>query len=295
MRVLRNAAELESYLNGRGWRLGHGPVIVPTMGALHDGHARLIRAGAARALQEQNPLGCIVWAFVNPTQFNDPGDLARYPRTLDADIDLSAGAGASAVFAPSVGDVYPPGIAIPVPALPPVATEPGLEDLYRPGHFAGVCQVVNRFFSLMRPSVAFFGEKDWQQLSVIRAMVARLSIDTEIASIPTVREPDGLAMSSRNRFLDPEARARASAIWRALRAASDEPDAAGAEQEMHRILTDAGLEPDYAVLRESHALAPIAPESRRAAPGSHRALIAARAGAIRLIDNADWALGPGAP
>lgn len=293
MRVLRNAADLDSYLGDRGWRAGGGPVIVPTMGALHAGHERLIRIATERARADANPLGCVVWIFVNPTQFTDPTDLDRYPRTLDADVEVCSRAGARAVFAPAVSDVYSPAEPVPVPPLPAVATAPGLEDAHRPGHFAGVCQVVNRFFQLMRPSAAAFGEKDWQQLAVIREMVRMLALDVEIRAVPTVREPDGLAMSSRNRFLDAEGRARAVSLSHALRLASDAESVAEAESVMASTLRAAGAEIDYAVVRDARSLTVLPPDATHTSESApRRALIAARIGRVRLIDNCDWTSGP---
>jgi len=293
MRVLRNASELDAYLGNSAWRRAKGPVIVPTMGALHDGHGHLIQQGVACAQAEGSPGGCVVWIFVNPTQFTDPSDLRRYPRTLEADLDLCARCRAAAVFAPTLVDVYPPGVTIEVPPLPDVATSPRLEDAHRPGHFAGVCQVVNRFFSMMRPSVAMFGEKDWQQLAVIRAMVAQRGIDTRIQPVPTVREPDGLAMSSRNRFLDADARARAASLFRALQASNNARTAGAAEDVMRRILLEAGLDVDYAVIRDAATLRPVPADEPRRSAAPRRALIAARVGGVRLIDNADWSGEPG--
>ncbi len=141
------------------------------MGALHAGHGALIRRSVQEAAVRGLPGGCVVWVFVNPTQFNNPADLARYPRTLEADAVLCEAAGAAAIFAPSLDEVYPSGVSTAGPALPAVATTPGLEDAFRPGHFAGVCQVVKRLFEMCRPAAAVFGEKDWQQLAVVRAMV----------------------------------------------------------------------------------------------------------------------------
>lgn len=293
MRVLRNAADLDSYLGDRRWRAGGGPAIVPTMGALHAGHERLIRIATERARADANPLGCVVWIFVNPTQFTDPADLDRYPRTLDADVGVCGRAGARAVFAPAVSDVYPPAKPVPVPPLPEVATAPGLEDAHRPGHFAGVCQVVNRFFQMMRPSVAAFGEKDWQQLAVVREMVRMLDLDVEIQAVPTVREPDGLAMSSRNRFLDADGRARAASLFHALRLASGSESVAEAESVMAKTLRAAGAEIDYAVVRDARSLSVLpqgATHVSESAP--RRALIAARIEGVRLIDNCDWTSGP---
>lgn len=270
------------------WRDVAGPcVLVPTMGALHEGHASLIRQGAALAHQNNISGGCLVSIFVNPTQFNDPADLARYPRTLEADSAICQAAGAAAIYAPHADDIYPPGLAIETPPLPAVATEPGLEDAHRPGHFAGVCQVVLRLFHLVNPHTAIFGEKDWQQLQVLTAMTAGLELPIQIVPGPTVREADGLAMSSRNRFLSPDDRRRGLSLSRALAAANRQAMPDEAEREMSRTLKEAGAEIDYAVVRPASSLRksawpPVASDTR------WRALIAARIGSVRLIDNAPW-------
>ncbi len=278
MRVARDAEGLAGLAGG---------VFVPTMGALHEGHASLIRAARARA---GGSLPVVVSVFVNPTQFNDPADYERYPRTLDADAALCGAAGADCVFSPPTEVVYPPGAPALVPALPPEATEPGLEDRFRPGHFAGVCRVVRRLFDLVRPSVAIFGEKDWQQAAVVRAMAARDTPWVEILTGPTVREADGLALSSRNRFLTAEDRRAALSLGAALRTAGRERSPADAEAAMRRVLTGAGVTVEYAAVRRADSLLPFAdPASPRAGgdpPG--RALIAGLAGAVRLIDNAAW-------
>lgn len=254
-------------------------VLIPTMGALHAGHESLIRHGSALAKQRGGT--CIVWVFVNPTQFNDPADYARYPKTLDADLEICRRAGAGGVFVPSKEEIYPPGVEIRVPELPRVATKPGLEDAKRPGHFAGVCQVVLRFFELVKPRVAVFGEKDWQQLQVVRAMAARETPAIEIAAMPTVREKDGLAMSSRNRFLTTEERARALAISRALYSGRGEDSVTSAEDVMAEVLREDGIEPEYAVVRDAETLG-------EPGSGPKRALVAARVGNVRLIDNVEW-------
>jgi pantoate--beta-alanine ligase len=251
------------------------------MGALHAGHASLVRRGVAEARGRGFSSGCVVSVFVNPTQFNEQGDFTRYPRTLEADAALCARAGASFVFAPSAAEVYPPHREIRVPALPDVATRPGLEDAMRPGHFAGVCQVVKRLFEMARPGAAVFGEKDWQQLAVIRAMAERLSLPVDILACETVREEDGLAMSSRNRFLAARERERAAAIHAALAAAREESAPAEAEGRMRGVLKHAGLEVEYAVVRDAATLVGVG-------GGPARALIAARLGSVRLIDNAAW-------
>ncbi len=250
------------------------------MGALHEGHAALVRA--ARTAADERGARVVVTVFVNPTQFNDPADFDRYPRDLDEDLRTCADAGADAVFAPGPAVVYPPGVTIPTPDLPEVATRPGLEDAHRPGHFAGVCQVVSRLFDLTGPSVAVFGEKDWQQLQVVRAMTAAQSRPVEVLAVPTVREPDGLAMSSRNRLLDPGARAQAATIAEALGLACNESNPEAAARRLAGALRAGGIAPEYAVVRDAETL--LEPRGRAC-----RALVAARVGGVRLIDNAPWA------
>lgn len=261
------------------------------MGALHAGHASLVRQGAAHA--RGNGLGgCVVTVFVNPTQFGDPADFSRYPKTLEADCELCEAAGAACVLAPGVEDVYPPGAPTVVPALPRVATEPGLEDALRPGHFAGVCQVVKRLFEMTRPAAAVFGEKDWQQLAVVSAMVRELGMGIEILPGPTVRDPDGMAMSSRNRFLTAEDRARGLSLSRALRRAQGEQTPEAAEAAMRDELAKVGVTPDYAVVRNAATLAAVREAGER---GPWRAVIAAKVGSVRLLDNAAWGGGEKLP
>ncbi len=241
--------------------------VVMTMGALHEGHARLMRT----ARQDADTL--IVTIFVNPLQFGANEDLDRYPRTLEKDLEMSAAEGADLVFAPSVQEIYPGG-------TPQVTVHPGplgeeLEGAIRPGHFAGVLTVVLKLLHLTRPDVAFFGEKDYQQLTLIRRMVRDLSLDVEIAGVPTVREAGGLAMSSRNRYLSPGERQLALGLSRALRegAARHTPDAvlAAAAAEL------SGLDVDYLELRD--------PQLGPWGEGAARLLVAARVGTTRLIDN----------
>ena len=263
----------------------HAGVLVPTMGALHQGHAALIEHGAAIARDRGLRGGCIVSIFVNPTQFNQASDFDRYPRTLDADLEVCRAAGADAVFTPSVEEVYYDDRA-PVPPLPPVATEPGLEDRFRPGHFAGVCQVVARLFRMARPAAAVFGEKDWQQLQVVSALTRALALGVEIVAYPTLRDPDGLAMSSRNRFLSVSDRERALAIPRALRSADLSPSPEIAGRSMSELLAAEGVRVEYAVVRDPESLRPIGGPAR-----TGRALIAAWSGSVRLIDNAPWQAG----
>jgi len=267
-----------------------GCALVPTMGALHDGHASLILA----AKRSGRPV--VATVFVNPTQFGPSEDFARYPRTLDADCELAARAGANALFCPESDAIYPDGpkaarIAAAELALPPAATQPGLEDAYRPGHLAGVCQVVGRLFDMTRPQLGYFGEKDYQQLLVIRQVVlgSRRWDPLEIIGCPTIREQDGLAMSSRNRYLDAAAREKARVIPRAIAEARlaladiSRPSAtaiAAAEQSMVRTLSNAGLATDYAVIRDATTLC-----EPTSASTAMRGLIAARLGSTRLIDN----------
>lgn len=274
MKIIHGETELAGILDRN--------VFVPTMGALHAGHGELVRRAAAIS-KERGLAGVVVSVFVNPTQFNEQADFARYPRTLEPDAKLAAACGAAWVFAPEVSTMYPGGLEVGVPELPRSATEPGLEDLQRPGHFAGVCQVVRRLFELVRPCVAVFGEKDWQQLAVVREMTAMLKMPIEVVGVETVRERDGLAMSSRNVFLADDDRARALAISRALRAAAAGVDVRSAEMRMSGVLRGSGIEAEYAVVRDAATLRAPLPHTT-----ALRALIAARVGKVRLIDNAPW-------
>lgn len=248
--------------------------LVPTMGALHEGHRTLVRAARQRAAT------VVVSVFVNPTQFGPGEDFDRYPRTWDADLAALTEEGADVVFHPGVDEVYPPGAAR-------VTVYPGplghvLEGAVRPGHFAGVLTVVAKLFGLVRPDVAFFGEKDYQQLTLIRAMARELALGVEVAGVPTVREDDGLALSSRNRYLSADQRGAAVALSRALRAGAEaEPRGPAA------VLEAAGavLAAEPALLRDYLELtdADLGPAP---ATGAARLLVAARAGTTRLIDNA---------
>lgn len=263
-----------------------GSAFVPTMGALHEGHGSLVR----RARESGRPV--VVSIFVNPTQFGPNEDYARYPRTLDADCALVEPLGAAAVFVPSVETMYPEGLAAAMAVaadpvrtpLPAVAREPGLEDACRPGHFGGVAMVVGRLFDLVRPSSAYFGEKDFQQLRLIEDMV---DADRQrygalrVVSCPTIREPNGLAMSSRNRYLAAAERDLALGLSRALQVAHSAQRVATAERLMRDTLDAHGLSTEYAVVRDARTLMPVAGFERPT-----RALIAARLGATRLIDNA---------
>jgi len=271
MAVVSQFHDLERHTRG---------AFVPTMGALHEGHLTLIRR--AKSLAGSAPV--IVSIFVNPTQFGPSEDFAKYPRMLEKDVELAMGAGADVIFAPDVATMYPPGESIKTPPLPEVSTTPKLEDAFRPTHFAGVCQVVARLFDLVKPRWAVFGEKDWQQLQVITAMVHQQQPrweELKIVPHPTVRERDGLAMSSRNAYLSAPQRTQALALWRAMSEAKQEKTPAQAELVMQTVLEESGFMIDYAVVRDAATLMPIDRYDRPA-----RALIAARLPNVRLIDNA---------
>jgi len=278
MRVLRSITDLQDWRDALG---GAPCVLVPTMGGLHAGHADLVRRGA----QHAGGGACIASVFVNPKQFDDPADYERYPRELGTDVDLCGRHGARAVFAPDADAMFPTDAPLdPVP-LPTTAMDRGLEDRFRPGHFEGVCLVVRRLFDLVRPTAAVFGEKDWQQLRVVSEIADRDNLGVEIVPGPTVREDDGLAMSSRNRFLPTALRRRAAAMPAALRAAARHTEPMPAERAMRDTLGDAGLTIDYAEIRDADTLGPWRP----GAPG--RAIIAARLGDVRLLDNGPWPAG----
>jgi pantoate--beta-alanine ligase len=282
MELVRTNADLEA------WRArSRGHVFVPTMGALHEGHLSLIRQGVALSRRRALEGGCVVSIFVNPTQFNESDDFASYPRDLDRDVAMCAGAGAACVYAPGVDQVYPPGREVRTPALPPVAREPGLEDALRPGHFAGVCRVLVRLFELVGPAIAIFGEKDWQQLQVARALVRQESIGVEIVGGRVVRDSDGLALSSRHVRLAAAQRETALALPASLAAGAAAASPRDAEVAMRRVLDAAGVPVEYAVVRDAASLAvPVG-------PGPYRALVAGRIGRVHLLDNAPWPAGPG--
>lgn len=251
--------------------------LVPTMGALHEGHMALVRHAHERSDS------VAVSIFVNPTQFAPREDFQRYPRTLQEDCAMLEAVGAAAVFAPDAADVYPEGYrtAIEVEGLSEV-----LEGALRPGHFRGVATVVGKLFHILPADVAVFGQKDYQQLVVLRRMAADLNFPVEILAHPTVREADGLAMSSRNRYLDPQERAAAPALSRALAAARAAAEAGRTEQAAMEAAAWAVLDaeplvaPDYAVVLEAETLEPLPPDWRTAV-----CLVAGRLGATRLIDN----------
>ncbi len=256
------------------------------MGALHGGHVSLFEAAVRRARIEGVPAAVSI--FVNPKQFNDPQDFDRYPDRMDEDLAMCEQAGVDIVFNPPVDVVYPPGQDVTSSVkIPEIASKPNLEDKYRPGHFDGVCQVVSRLFDLCAPSAAVFGEKDWQQLSCIRTMSKQQGRELVIIPAETVREESGLAMSSRNFNLSADARVQAVAISQALFAASSVTTPELAESIMTEMLHRDGIDPEYAVIRPSDTLMPFpAPSHPTQTPA--RALIAAKVGGVRLIDNAPW-------
>ncbi|MFI4914925.1 MAG: pantoate--beta-alanine ligase [Phycisphaerales bacterium JB060] len=290
MRIIRSAQELAAYRDDVG--APPGGVLVPTMGALHAGHVALIRQAVVEAKARGLRAGCVVTVFVNPAQFDEKHDFDRYPRVLDEDAGACEAAGARAVIAPSVEMVYPDGVDAQGPPIPAVAVDKGLEDEFRPGHFAGVAKVLVRLFALTEPAAAVFGEKDWQQFQLARALVEQEGLGIEIIGGPTVRDADGLALSSRNRFLDADQRAAALAIPRALRVASEAPTAGGAEAAMRAALE--GLRIEYATVRDALTLEPVDPASRPGG-GAYRALITCRLGQTRLLDNAAWPLPADSP
>ncbi|MFP4335170.1 MAG: pantoate--beta-alanine ligase [Wenzhouxiangella sp.] len=236
-------------LSSDGRRLG----LVPTMGALHEGHLSLIRRSRA-----END-ATVVSIFVNPTQFDDPADLAGYARRHQRDLAMAASAGADLAFVPAENDLYPDGYRYRVTETRFACT---LEGAHRPGHFDGVLTVVLKLLNIFRPGRAYFGEKDWQQLQLVRDMVAAFFLDTRIVACPTVREDDGLALSSRNERLAPDQRQLAPLLYRALGSAKS-------EAEITRDLECAGFVVDYI---------------ERCAG---RRLGAVRLGAVRLIDNVE--------
>jgi pantoate--beta-alanine ligase len=276
MKIVRTVHELREHVaaaRGTGARIG----LVPTMGAFHEGHVSLMhRARSACAF-------VVVSLFVNPAQFNEAADLQRYPRDEQRDAALAEGAGVDVLFAPDVSEVYPPGFTtiVEVTGL----ADPLEGEVRGTAHFRGVTTVVSKLFNMVQPDVAFFGQKDAQQALIIRRMVIDLDMPIRVEVCPTIREPDGLAMSSRNVLLDAESRRRAPALTRALEAVRSR--VAGGEREADRaldagrsVLNDAGIVPEYFAAVSSATLQPV-----RRFDGETLVAIAARFGAVRLIDN----------
>jgi pantoate--beta-alanine ligase len=250
-------------------------VLVPTMGALHAGHAALIDAARARAGTNGT---VVVSIFVNPTQFGPNEDLAKYPRTFDADLALCEAHGADAVFAPTADEMYPAGDST---FVDETELARGLCGASRPGHFRGVCTVVAKLFNIIRPDAAVFGEKDYQQLAIIRRMTRDLFFGIEIIGHPTVREPDGLALSSRNRYLSVDERLRGAAFPAALTAAAQESDPAQIIAKATALITKGtGSAPQYVELVDAETLEPLTALDRPAVLAA-----AVKIGETRLIDN----------
>jgi pantoate--beta-alanine ligase len=250
---------------------------VPTMGALHAGHVALLDTA------RKNASAVVASIFVNPTQFGPKEDYQKYPRPLDEDLAKCAAAGVDLVFNPGAEEMYRPDVpdvAVDVPALTTV-----LEGKHRPGHFKGVCQVVAKLFNIVRPNVAYFGQKDYQQLRVLSAMVDALDMPIDVRGVPTVRDPDGLALSSRNQFLSAQERERALSISRALGIGEGEFKS-GVRQTnrliatMQHILLEQHLSIDYIAAVDAYTLKPVEVVSAPTVLA-----IAARVGATRLIDN----------
>lgn len=276
MNIYKSIEDLQAFVEAeraKGLRIA----FVPTMGALHAGHLSLVR----RALTECDR--CIVSVFVNPTQFNDPRDLETYPRTLEADSELLASVGASALFAPEVSTIYPEEDTrtFEVGAVAEV-----MEGRYRPGHFNGVMQVVSRLFDIVRPDCAYFGEKDFQQIAVIRAMVQLIGSPVEIIACPIVREADGLALSSRNVRLSTEERREAPQIYRILSESRSWAKEMSPQQVIERVTEQINAVPhlrvEYFEIVDTNSLQPIASWSDSPAP---HGCITVYCGEVRLIDN----------
>lgn len=252
MKLIKKIVELENTLF-EARKSGKSIGLVPTMGALHEGHASLVKK-----CSDENDI-TVVSVFLNPTQFNDPKDLERYPRNLDADCALCEANGATIVFAPSVEEVYP------TPDtrqfdFPPVTSV--MEGAKRPGHFNGVCQVVSRLFYITKPYKAYFGEKDWQQIAVVKCLVKYMGANIEIVECPIIREEDGLAKSSRNTLLAPDERAIAPAIYKALVESTEYAKSHSLSETHDKVVADInatkGLEVEYFSIVDGNTLQDVA-------------------------------------
>ena len=248
MKVFKKIVDLQNALFDER-KAGRSVGLVPTMGALHEGHASLVR----RSVKDNDVT--VVSVFVNPTQFNDPNDLKNYPRDLEADCRLLEDCGASYVLAPEVEEMYP------TPdrrqfEYPPVSTV--MEGAHRPGHFNGVCQVVSRLFYIVKPDRAYFGEKDWQQIAVVKAMVRHLQLPVSIVECPIVREADGLAKSSRNTLLAADERAIAPSIYKALKESLQYAKNHSLKETHDKVVADInavpGLEVEYYAIVDGNTL-----------------------------------------
>lgn len=278
MKTVRTVARLRAEL-GSVRRDGRSVGLVPTMGAFHDGHRSLMRA--ARAGDDV----VVVSLFVNPTQFGANEDLSRYPRDERADAAIAEQEGVDVLFAPPPEEVYPEGFDSSIHIRGVTKVLCGSPELRGPEHFDGVATVVAKLFNMVAPQTAYFGQKDAQQAVVVRKLVRDLDMPVRIEICPTVREPDGLALSSRNAYLEPEDRERASALSRALTAADavvagGERDAAAVLRAAALVLDQAGIEPEYLELRSATDLVPV-----ERVNGTTLLAVAAQVGRARLIDN----------
>jgi pantoate--beta-alanine ligase len=276
IKIVTTVAALRKYVDS--WkRAGERVALVPTMGALHAGHVSLVKAARKRRCR------VVTSIFVNPTQFAPTEDFSKYPRTFEADCAMLADARCDLVFAPTPGEMYPDGFCSTVTLKGPAKA--GLEDAFRPTHFDGVATVVAKLFTQCRPNIAIFGEKDYQQLMVVSRMARDLDLGVDVIGAPTVREADGLAMSSRNRYLTPDERALAVLVPDSLKAAimairaggNADAAAVGAVAK----LSAAGYAVDYVAVRHAVMLMPVTSLK----DGPLRILVAAKLGKTRLIDN----------
>jgi len=276
MRIVRTIAEVRAVVENTR-QAGHRIGLVPTMGAFHDGHVSLMREA-----RKNNDL-VVVSLFVNPTQFGANEDLSSYPRDEDADAARAEREGVDILFAPEAAEIYPDGFATSIHVS---GVTEMLDGASRgPHHFDGVATVVTKLFGIVRPDVAYFGQKDAQQIAVVRRLVRDLDLAVRIEACPIVREADGLAMSSRNVYLDPAARAQATALNRALDAAealhaSGESDGDSILKAAGRVLEEAGIAPEYLELRDAETL-----QTVTSVEADTLLAVAARVGAARLIDN----------
>ncbi|HTS18198.1 MAG TPA: pantoate--beta-alanine ligase [Verrucomicrobiae bacterium] len=282
METVRTVQEMQSASTALK-RQGRRVALVPTMGALHDGHAALIRQARATGA------AVVVSIYVNPTQFGPHEDFKQYPRDLEADTELCQREQADAIFAPSDDEMYPGGQVGPMAAttwVEETAISRRFEGERRPGHFRGVCSVVAKLFNIVQPDLAMFGQKDYQQLKVVQRMVRDLRYAIQIEPVPTVREPDGLARSSRNRMLSHSERVQAAVLWKALSVARDlfndgEQNAHRLESAMNRTISLApATRLDYAQIVDGETLEPVTKVQH-----GNVALVAVHLGKVRLIDN----------
>lgn len=266
MQIVRTRSELAHIRSGQSARVA----LVPTMGALHAGHLALVAAGQTRADW------VVTSIFVNPTQFSSAEGTSNYPRTEDADIEQLRQAGCDAVWLPDADTIYPPGDCT---MIEPSGPALDWEGTARPRHFRGMATVVAKLFGLVRPGIAVFGEKDWQQLQVVRRVVADLVLPVVIEPVATVREPDGLAMSSRNRFLTPAERILAPLLYQGLQRAAASGATPAALEAERTTLSAAGFTVEYLAHVDPATLRPLQ------SPGEGRIIAAARLGTVRLLDN----------